>query len=152
MAAKINREFAGRTLHVVGILEDSFLFMADLVRELKIPVVCHFIKAEMNDASAGGVAVREIMYTPKVDATGKDVLLLDGILNTGVTLDHLYRYLLGQNPKSVRIAALVEKTDERKVDVPIDYVGFRTEGKYLVGYGLGFHEQYRNLPRIVTLS
>jgi hypoxanthine phosphoribosyltransferase len=150
LAAQLNRDYAGRTLHVVGILENCFLFMADLVRELKIPVVCHFIKAEVQDATSGGVSVRQIMYTPKVDATGKDVLLLDGILQSGVTLDHLVRYILGQQPRSVRTATLIEKTDERKVDVPTDYVGFRTEGKFLFGYGLGYQEKYRNLPRIVT--
>ncbi|MBZ5563254.1 MAG: hypoxanthine phosphoribosyltransferase [Acidobacteriia bacterium] len=151
LAEKINRDYRGRTLHVVGILENCFVFMADLVRQLKMPVVCHFMKAEVHDTSAGTVAVREIMYTPRVEATGRDVLLLDGILQSGLTLDHLYRYILGQNPASVRTATLVEKTDERKVDVATDYVGFKSTAKFLVGYGLGYQEKYRNLPYVAKV-
>lgn len=98
LAKQINRDYEGKTLHVVGILEDAFVFMADLVRCLTMPVVCHFMKAEIRDTSAGPTALREIMYTPKVEATGRDVLLISGILQSGVTLDYLYRYILGQNP------------------------------------------------------
>ncbi len=152
LAEQINRDYRGRTLHVVGVLENCFLFMADLVRALKIPVVCHFIKAEIHDTSTGGVALREIMYTPPVEAAGKDILLVDGILQSGVTLDHLYRYILGQNANSVRTATLIEKTDERKVDVATDYVGFKTTAGYLVGYGLGYREKYRNLPRVACIA
>ena len=151
LADQINRDYRGKTVHVVGILENCFLFMADLVRELKIPVACHFIKAEVHDASTGGVAVREIMYTPPVKAAGKDVLLVDGILQSGVTLDHLCRYMLGQNASSVRTATLIEKTDERKVDVATDYVGFKTTAGFLVGYGLGYQEKFRNLPYVASM-
>ena len=128
LAEQINRDYRGKTLHVVGILENCFLFMADLVRELKIPVACHFIKAEVHDTSTGGVAVREIMYTPPVKAAGKDILLVDGILQSGVTLDHLCRYMLGQNASSVRTATLIEKTDERKVDVGHGLCGLQDDG------------------------
>jgi len=152
LAAQINRDYRGKTLHVVGILENCFLFMADLVRHLKMPVFCHFIKAQVHDASAGTVAVREIMYTPRVDAAGRDVLLVDGILQSGVTLDHLVRYILGQNPGSVRTAALIEKVDEKKVDVGTEYLGFKTTAKFLVGYGLGYEEKYRNLPYVAQIT
>jgi len=152
LAAQINRDYRGKTLHVVGILENCFLFMADLVRYLKMPVFCYFIKAQIHDVSAGMVALREIMYTPRVDAAGRDVLLVDGILHSGVTLDHLVRYILGQNPGSVRTAALIEKVDEKKVDVGTEYLGFRTSAKFLVGYGLGYEEKYRNLPYIAQIT
>lgn len=148
MASKINRDYQGKTLFVVGILENCFLFMADLVRALKIPTVCLFLKAEVRESKAGDAPVHEIMYTPKVEANGKDILLVDGILQSGVTLDHLYRYMMGQNASSVRTASLVEKTNERKVDVPVDYVGFKNRGKFLLGYGLAFEGKYRNLPYI----
>ena len=152
LAAQVNRDYQGKTLHVVGILENCFLFMADLVRILNLPVICHFLKAEINDNSSGAVAVREIVYTPKVEVAGKSVLLVDGILQSGVTIDHLVRIMQAQQAESVSIAALIEKTDERKVDVSTEYVGFKTQEKYLVGYGLGFQEKYRNLPHIATLS
>ena len=152
LAKQINRDCRGKTLHVVGILENSFIFVADLVRALTIPVVCHFMKAEIHDASAGPTALREIMYTPKVEAAGCDVLLVDGILQTGVTLDHLYRYILDQSPDSVRTATLIEKSGQRKVDVSTDYVGFKSNEEFLVGYGLGYGEKYRNLPFVARLA
>jgi hypoxanthine phosphoribosyltransferase len=152
LAAQVNRDYQGKTLHVIGILENCFLFMADLVRILNVPVICHFLKAEIKDNSSGAVAMREIVFTPRVEVAGKNVLLVDGILQSGVTIDHLVRIMQAQQAESVRIAALVEKTDERKVDVSTEYVGFKTQEKFLVGYGLGFQEKYRNLPHIATLS
>jgi hypoxanthine phosphoribosyltransferase len=151
LASQISRDYRGKTLHVVGVLENSFVFTADLIRALKVPVYCNFVRADIRDMAQGGIATREITYTPRVEAAGKDILLVEGILQSGMTMDHLYRYLLGQNPASVRTASLVEKTDERKVDVPTDYVGFRATGKYLVGYGLGHQGRYKNLPYIATM-
>ena len=152
LAKQINRDYKGKTLHVVGIMEDCFIFMADLVRSLTIPVICQFIKAEMRDTSAGRTAVREIMYTPKVEATCGTFLLVNIILQTGLTLDYLHRYILGQEPRSVRTASLIEKSGERKVDVSTDYVGFRSKEQFLVGYGLGYQEKYRNLPFVARLA
>ncbi len=152
LAKQINHDYRGKTLHVVGILENCFLFMADLIRSLKVPVICYFVRPEVYDTAPGGVPMHEIKYTPRVDAAGKDILLVDGILQSGLTLDHLYRYILGQNPSSVRTATLIEKTDERKVAVPTDYVGFKVAGKFLVGYGLGYQDKYRNLPCVATVG
>jgi hypoxanthine phosphoribosyltransferase len=150
LAGQINRDYRGKTLYVVGILENCFLFMADLVRALKIPTVCLFLKAEVRDSHSGDAPVREILYTPKVEADGKDVLLVDAILQSGVTLDHLCRYMMGRNASSVRTATLIEKTDERKVDVQTDYVGFKNKRKFLLGYGLAYQGMYRNLPYIAA--
>jgi hypoxanthine phosphoribosyltransferase len=152
MAKQINRDYAGKTLHVVGILEDCFVFMADLVRALTIPVVCYFVRSQVRDSDSGLVAMREIMYIPPVDAAGKDLLLVDGVLESGITLDHLCRTLLAQQPASLRTATLIDKTEDRKVDVPVDYAGFRLSGRFLVGYGLGFQDQYRNLPFLARVA
>jgi hypoxanthine phosphoribosyltransferase len=92
------------------------------------------------------------MYTPKVEAAGRHVLLVDGILQSGLTLDHLYSYVLAQNPSSVRTVSLIEKSGERKVDVSTDYVGFKSKEEYLVGYGLGYQQKYRNLPFVARLA
>ena len=146
MAKQINKDYSGKTLHVVGILQDCFMFMPDLVRALTIPVVCSFVRCQVRDSDSGQVAMREIMYIPPVDAAGKDILLVNGILQSGVTLDHLRRTLDAQQPASVRIAVLVDKTEDRKVDIKVDYAGFELSGTFLVGYGLGLQEQYRNLP------
>lgn len=152
LADQINRDYKGKTLHVVGVLENCFMFMADLIRAINVPVFCYFLRTEIKDVSRGGTATREIAYTPAVDATGKDILLVEGILQSGMTMDHLFRYFLGQNPSSVRTAMLIEKTDERKIAVPTDYVGFKTTGSFLVGYGLGYQGRYKNLPSVATLG
>src|ERR1039457_6058678 len=106
LARKINRDYAGKTLHVVGILEDCFVFMADLVRALTVPVVCSFVRSQVRDSDSGLVAMREILYIPPVDAAGQDLLLVDGVLQSGITLDHLCRTLLAQQPASLRTAIL----------------------------------------------
>ena len=151
LAQQIDRDFRGKTLHVIGMLSNCFMFLADLVRALKVPLTYHMLRPEIHDSIVAGTALREIAYTPGIDARGKDILLVDGILQSGLTMDHIYRYLLGQKPKSLRTATLVEKTDERKVYVPTDYVGFKASGKYLVGYGFGLQGKYRNLPYLAQL-
>jgi hypoxanthine phosphoribosyltransferase len=152
IARQINKDYAGKTLHVVGILEDSFVFMADLVRALTVPVVCSFVRSQVRDSDSGLVAMREIMYIPPVDAAGKDLLLVEGVLHSGITLDHLCRTLLAQQPASLRTAALFDKVDDRKVDVPVDYAGFQLNGQFLVGYGLGFQQLFRNLPFLARVK
>jgi len=146
LARKINRDYAGKTLQVVGVLENGFIFMADLVRALTVPVECSFVRLQMRDSDSGAVAMREIMYIPPVDSAGKEILLVEGIVHSGVTLDHLCRTLLTHQPASLRTAALIDKLDDRRVDVKVDYVGFQLSGRYLVGYGLGQGQFYRNLP------
>jgi len=150
LAKQMNRDLKGKTVHVIGVLENCFMFMPDLVRRLKIPVICHFLKTDMSDGMSGNVAVRQIVFTPRIDVAGKDVLLVDGILQSGVTLDHLLRLMMGQGASSIRTAMLVQKVEDLKVDVATDYVGFKTKEKFLVGYGLGYQERYRNLPYIAS--
>jgi hypoxanthine phosphoribosyltransferase len=146
LARQINKDYAGKTLHVVGILENCFVFMADLVRFLTIPVVCSFVRSQMHDSDTGLVAMREITYIPHIDAAGKDLLLVEGVLQSGITLDHLCQTLMMQQPASLRTATLLDKADERRVDVAVDYSGFQLSGRFLVGYGLGYEQMYRNLP------
>jgi hypoxanthine phosphoribosyltransferase len=159
LARQINRDYQGKTLHVIGILEDCYLFMSDLIRSLTIPVVYSFVRCQVRDSESGLVAMREIMYIPPVDAAGKnlllagkDLLLVDGVLQSGVTLDHLYRTLLAQHPASLRTATLLDKSEERRVDVPVDYAGFKVSGDFWVGYGLGYQDQYRNLPYLARIG
>jgi hypoxanthine phosphoribosyltransferase len=152
VAKRINRDYAGKTLHVVGVLEDCFVFMADLVRALTMPVVCSFVRSQVRDSDSGLVAMREITYIPPLDLAGRDLLLVEGVLQTGITLDYLCRALLAQQPASLRTATLLDKTDERKVDVPVDYSAFQLSGRFLVGYGLGYQQQFRNLPFLARLT
>ncbi len=152
MARQISKDYAGKTLHVVGILEDCFIFMADLVRALTIPVDCSFVRSQVRDSDAGTLHMREIMFIPPVEAADKELLIVQGVLQSGVTLDHLCRMLLAQRPSSLRIATLLDKADERKTDVPVDYAGFKLSGRFIVGYGLGVREQYRNLPFLAKVA
>jgi len=152
LAKQINRDYAGKTLQVVGVLEDSFIFMADLVRALTIPVACSFVRLQMRDSDSGLVAMREIMYIPPVDAAGKDLLLVEGVVHSGITLDHLCRTLLAHQPASLRTVALIDKIEDRKVDVTVDYAGFQLSGRLLVGYGLGGQQLYCNLPYIARVT
>ena len=152
LAARLNRELGQNPVLIVSVLENAFVFTADLIRALKGPVYCSFVRADIRDSAVGGVETREITYTPSVNATGKDVILVDGILQSGMTFDHLYRYLTGQGPSSLRTMVLVEKTDERKVDLPLDFVGFKATGNFVVGYGLGQDGKYKNLSYIGQLG
>ncbi len=153
IARQVDRDYRGKTVHVIGILENGFLFMADLIRELKTPVICHFVRAEIKDETLpGGAALRAIQFLPHFEAAGKNVLLVDGLLQSGITLDYMIRSVQSQGAETVRTAILVEKTDELKVDVPRDYVGFKIGGGFLVGYGLGYDGRLRNLPCIATVG
>ena len=152
MAHSIDRDYYGRTLHLVGQLENSFVFVADLIRMLKVPVTCHFLRSVVHDRTWHGIPIRQISYWPGVELHGKDVLLVDGVLETGVTMDFLLNSIQGQNPSSVRMAALIEKVHHKKVSVAPDYVGFETRKSYLVGYGLGHAGRYRNLPYIAAIG
>ncbi|HMD83813.1 MAG TPA: phosphoribosyltransferase family protein [Terriglobia bacterium] len=152
LAKQINRDYAGKTLHVVGVLEDCFVFMADLVRALTMPVVCSFVRSQVRDSDSGLVAMREILYIPPLDVAGKDLLLVEGVLQSGVTLDYLCRTLLAQQPASLRTAMLLDKTEERKVDVPVDYAAFQLSGRFFAGYGLSYQGQFRNLPFLARVA
>jgi hypoxanthine phosphoribosyltransferase len=152
LAKQINRDYAGKSLQVVGILEDGFVFMADLIRALTVPVACSFVRLQVRDSKPGLVAMREILYIPPVDAAGKNILIIDGILESGLTVDHLCRTLLAQRPASLRTAVLIDKVAERKVEVPVDYAGFQLSGRFWVGYGLGFEGQFRNLPFLARVA
>ncbi|HEY6290948.1 MAG TPA: phosphoribosyltransferase family protein [Terriglobia bacterium] len=155
LAREINQAYEGKTLHIVGASDDCFLFMADLIRALRVPMVCHFMSTLIRATSVEGVPVQEIFYMPALNLTDKDVLLLSGIVYSGVTLDFLCRQILAKGPKSLGTASLVEKPEDRKVDVVMDYLAFKstsTGGQFLVGYGLGHRGLYRNLRCIAALS
>ena len=152
LARQITRDYQGKSLHVVGVLDNCLIFMADLIRALGIPAGCSVISTRMRDSESGSVSMREISYDPPVDLQGKDILLLDGILQSGVTLDYLCRMLLAQHPASLRTATLIDKSDERKVDIPVDYAGFKVSSGFLVGYGLAYREQYRGLPYLARVG
>ena len=153
LAREISSDYAGETIHAVGILEGGFMFMADLVRNITCPVVCHFLKMDMVDnQESGRQPTRSIMYGSLGDVAGKHLLLVDTMVDSGITLDHLMQQLLLKHPKSLRTAALVNREDRRRVALPLAYVGFNWEGGHLVGFGLDQNGLYRNLPYLAAIN
>ena len=149
IARQISRDYQGRTLHVVAVMENGFIFMADLVRELDIPVVCQFVKGEFNHEHP---STMEIFYSPEVEVAGKDVLLVEALIQSGVTSEFLLRNLAGRGASSVKLAVLLDKQAARRVSLQPDYFGFLLNDSFVVGYGLGDMHSGRNLPYIAAKS
>ena len=152
LAEKISSDFEGKDLVVVGVLKGAFIFMADLVRAITQPVEVDFIGAASygtNSYSSGRVTITKEIT---LDIKGKDVLLVEDIVDTGLTLTHLVSHLKSFSPRSVNICALIDKRERRETDITVDYACYVTEEGFLVGYGLDYNEQYRNLPDIYHLN
>ena len=145
MARQISHDFQGKTIYVVGVMENGFVFMADLVRELETPVVCQFVKAEFKDSDP---TTTEIFFSPEVDVKEQHVLLVEALVQSGVTSEFLMRNLTGRGAASVKLAVLLDKQSARRVSLQPDYFGFLMNESFVVGYGLGEHHLGRNLPYI----
>jgi hypoxanthine phosphoribosyltransferase len=134
---------------VVIVLESSIIFAADLLRRISQPVVCHFVRSHVRDTKQSGFDRREVFFSQAPRLEGRDVLLVDAVLNTGITQDFLYKRLLETGPRSLRLAVLLDKPRDRRVDLKPDYFGFVVASNYLAGYGLaGSRGWFRNLPYI----
>ncbi|HEY2392626.1 MAG TPA: phosphoribosyltransferase family protein [Candidatus Angelobacter sp.] len=145
MARQISNDFRGKTLHVVGVMENGFIFMADLVRELELNVVCQFVKAESKEPDSNTV---EIFFSPELDVSGQDVLLVEALVQSGITSEFLIRNLVTRGAASVKLAVLLDKQAARRVSLQPDYFGFLMNESFVVGYGLGERHFGRNLPYI----
>ena len=137
LGKEISRECQGRRLDVVVTLDRGFLFGADLVRRIDAPVVCHFVREDVRDVDHGGHTRREVFFGSHPELSGRDVLVVDAVLESGVTQDFLLRRLGESKPRSIRLAVLLDKPESRRVALEPDYFGFRTASKQVwVGYGL----------------
>lgn len=148
----IRKDYKGRDLVVVGILKGSFIFMADLARAIDLPITCDFLRVSSygsGTVSSGRVRMDFDLSHP---ITGKHVLLVEDIVDTGWTLDHVLREIRRRRPASLKLAALLHKPDRTRVEVPIDYLGFTIPDRFVVGYGLDFDGRYRNLRHIAVLT
>jgi hypoxanthine phosphoribosyltransferase len=150
LAQQISHDYHGQTLTTVAVLENGFMFMADLVRHLQLPVLCHFIKPQLNQKSHGGSSATEIFYSPGIDVRGHQVLLVEGLVQSGVTSDFLLQALRNRGAASVKLAAFLDKSAARRVELKPDYFGFILDESFVVGYGLGAPDVGRNLPYIAT--
>lgn len=149
LGSRISTEYAEKDLLVVGVLKGALFFMSDLLRSLRISVRMDFIHCT-SSASKGSSPVT-MLADMKEDIRGKDVLLVEDIMDSGVTIDYLKKMLLERGPASLKVCVLLDKPDRRKVRIEADYAGFRIPNKYVVGYGLDYQDRYRNLPYIAVL-
>jgi hypoxanthine phosphoribosyltransferase len=148
LASEIKRDYQGRQPLLIGVLKGSFVFMADLIRHLDLPLEIDFIKLSSYGAgkeSSGKVKVVQGLKTP---IKGRDVLVVEDIVDTGITISFLLNYLKKKKPASLRLCALTDKSSRRQVPVSIDYLGFTVPDKFIVGYGIDFDEKFRYLPDI----
>jgi hypoxanthine phosphoribosyltransferase len=151
LAHTISVDYHQQDLVLVGVLKGAFMFMADLVKYLSIPVVMDFVRLASygsQSKSRGEIGLTKGLELP---IKGKHVLIIEDIVDSGLTLQFLIEYLKREEPKSVRICALIDKSERREVSVPLDYIGFSIPKGFVVGYGLDFNEQYRHLPALFHL-
>ena len=151
IADQVSRDFKGKELVVISILKGAFMFTSDLVRHIKVPLTMDFIIASsyLKTDSTGDITIHSDIRENIMD---KDVLLVEDIIDSGVTLNYIRERLLQRRPSSLRICGLLDKRARREVDVPIDYVGFEIPDVFVVGYGLDYDNKYRNLPYLAVFK
>lgn len=154
MARQISDDYRGKTIHVLSLLENGFMFTADLVRLLEVPVVCQFIKPKYSQQAGNGSAnLLEIFFSHDADIRGQHLLVVEGLVHSGVTGEFLLSDLLARGAASAKLATLLDRQSARRVQLQPDYFGFLVDDAFLVGYGLGSPEQTcRNLPYIAVPS
>jgi hypoxanthine phosphoribosyltransferase len=148
LADQLSAEYAGRELLVVGILKGSWVFLADLVRMMTVPVIIDFMTVSSYGASTKTSGVVKIVLDLKCPIENREVLVVEDILDSGLTLSYIMENLKLRKPKSLKIVALMDKPDRRRADIRADYVGFQVPDKFVVGYGADLAERFRNLPYI----
>jgi hypoxanthine phosphoribosyltransferase len=150
LARQISSDYRGKTLHALGILENGFMFLADLVRAIEIPVICQFIKPRYRD---DGTGVMEIFFSQERDISGQHVLLVEGLVHSGVTTEFLMNDLRLRGAASAKVATLLDRQSARRVQLQPDYFGFLVDHAFLMGYGLASPQQtHRNLPYLAVAS
>jgi hypoxanthine phosphoribosyltransferase len=152
LGARIGADYADRRLTLVSVLKGSLPFMADLMRAIPVPVRIDLMEvSSYGGSSTESSGLVRILKDLSATIEGEDVLIVEDIIDTGLTLNYLVRYLRGKNPKSLRICTLLDKPARRLVDIPVDYVGFTIPDQFVVGYGLDYSEYYRNLRFVGVL-
>jgi hypoxanthine phosphoribosyltransferase len=151
LGAEISSEYDGRDLLLVGVLKGAVFFMADLMRELSIPCEIDFMAISSYGAATDSSGVVRILKDLDTNIAGRDVLVVEDIIDSGLTLSYLMRSLKARKPASLEICALLTKPERREIDVPVKFVGFEIPNKFVIGYGLDFAERYRNLPYVAVL-
>ena len=152
LASQISDDYAGRELIIIGILKGAFIFMADLIRAMRIPCKVDFVRVASYEA--GSESTGKVVMTKDIETSirGRDILIVEDIVDTGLTLQYLVDWFKERNPQSLKVCAFLDKRKKRKVSFEADYVGFTIDDGFVVGYGLDFSEQYRFLPEIYVIK
>jgi len=152
LGRELSREYAGKSPILVNILKGGFIFLADLVRAMDVPCEMDFMVVSSYEDKTVSSGVVRILSDLGLNIGGRHVLIVEDIVDTGLTLEYIRELLLARNPASLRIVTLLDKTERRLVDVPLDWVGFEIPDEFVVGYGLDYAQRYRNLPYITVLD
>lgn len=150
LGKQISKDYAEKELVAIGLLRGSFVFLADLVREIDNPIVVDFITTSSYEHSEISTGTVNIISDLREDIEGKDVLIVDDIMDSGNTLKNIKEYLLKKNPKSIKTCVMLDKPCRREVDIVPDYFGYEIEDWFIVGYGLNYGNKYRNIPYIFS--
>jgi hypoxanthine phosphoribosyltransferase len=152
LGRQINADYAGRPLLLVGVLKGAVFFLSDLMRYIDVPVEVDFMAVASYGSATDSSGVVRILKDLDAPIEGRDVLIVEDIVDSGLTLQYLLRNLGSRNPASLEVCALLTKPERRKVDLPTRYVGFEIPNRFVVGYGLDYAERYRNLPFVAVLE
>jgi hypoxanthine phosphoribosyltransferase len=152
LGAEISRDYAGRDLLLIGVLKGAVFFLADLMREIEVPCEVDFMAVSSYGSSTDSSGVVRILKDLDAPLEGRHVLIVEDIVDSGLTLQYLMRTLQTRGPASLAVCALLTKPERRKAEVPARYVGFEIPDRFAIGYGLDYAERYRNLPYVATLS
>jgi len=152
MAAEVSRDYAGKDLLLIGVLKGAVFFLSDLMRSLDIPCEVDFMAVASYGSSTDSSGVVRILKDLDAPLEGRDVLIVEDIVDSGLTLQYLMRTLEARGPASLEVCALLTKPERRKVEMPARYVGFEIPDKFAIGYGLDYAERYRNLPYVAALT
>ena len=152
LAKQIEKDYAGEEVYCVGLLKGSVVFLSDLVKEIKSPVIIDFMSVSSYGSETVSSGDVKILKDTDLDLRGKHVLIVEDIIDTGLTLEHVIRYFKeSKGVKTLKTCTLLSKPERRKVNIDIDYVGFDVPDKFVIGYGLDYDQKYRNLPYIAVV-
>ena len=152
LGQELSSDYSGRDLLLIGVLKGAVFFMADLMRHITVPCEVDFMAISSYGASTDSSGVVRILKDLDINIEGRHVLVVEDIIDSGLTLSYLMRNLEARSPASLEICALLTKPDRREMDVPVRYIGFEIPDRFVIGYGLDFAERYRNLPYVAVLS
>lgn len=152
LGARISRDYEGQQLVIIGVLKGGFIFLADLARKITIPVDLDFMSVSSYGNSSKSSGIVKIIKDVDTDITGKHVLIVEDIIDTGLTLNHLVELLKTRGPLSVKVCAALDKPSRRKVDLKVDYKGIEIPDEFVIGYGLDYAGKYRNIQEVCVLK